>query len=889
MDENWPKIEALFLQALDLDSDVREQWVRQQTTGNPTLCQRVLELLHADREEAFLLDRPVTAEAQREAEAHEALLGQRLGAYRVVERLGEGGMALVYRAVRDDDRYEAEVAIKVSRRSAASSAALASFDAECRTLARLDHPNIARLLDAGTTASGAPFLVMEQVRGRPLIRYAEEEQLDVVDRLRLFAIVCRTVQFAHQNLVVHRDLKPSNILVTDDGVPKLLDFGIATVLHGTRGSGDGDGACRSFTPEYASPEQWEGGPHTTSTDVFSLGVILYRLLTGASPFVPDGGEPLEQAGGESEVVAPSQRVADRARAGAADGGSRKLGRTARTRAAELRGDLDCIVLRALRRDPSERYPSAEQFAEDLERHLAGLPVRARGDSFLYRTRRFVARNRWSSGLAALAATALFTSTAVSVYYAREANRGWDAAEAEAARVGIEAASAKHVCSFVTEAFLSSTELRPADTALARHRLELQADHIRHEFPHEPALRAKLFDGLGRAALALRLIDLAEALFEESRRLGSERYSETSLEVALSLEGVGRCQWETGDLRGAIETFERRLELHERFAGDQAADVAAAANDLGVLLHRVGELSRALELHRRALKLRQVGSGEQSSLFAESLNNVAAVLQDLGELEEAAVLLDRCLEIRRRSLGEFHPLTAQAVANQAVLMHRMGEFERAREGYDQALEAYALMRSAGREGRVHTLTNRAQLAVAEGAFSDAERDLREAREICEESYSADALQKVPILLKLAQVRTAQRRFGEALEHVDQSLAILGRAEGALPQRKALALQHRGNILLSLEREDEARTALFDALDTLEQTESPDLRTLGFLRVSIGMCFARQGLVEDAVAWIEEGRSILERSAPIDAPELVLAREELATIRGSTPGDGSSSPN
>ena len=425
----WRRLETLFAQALALGPDERSGFLDRAASESPELRAELDALLAADAEAEGLLEDAVGAglelihearEVRAARDAREAEPGapapgpsgvagtpaERLGPHRLIGEIGRGGMSRVFLAERADGLYGQRVAIKLLLPGLDRQDLLRRFATERRILARLEHPNIARLYDGGTTVTGEPYFVMEVVDGRPIDRFCDEQGLDVGARLRLFQEVCRAVHYAHQNLVVHRDLKPSNVLVTADGTPKLLDFGIAKLLDPDDAPGGDEAtrtALRPMTPRYASPEQVRGDAVTTASDVFSLGVLLYRLLAGRLPFPPDGLRPgeLERRIAEEDPPPPSA-VAERP----------ELRR-------HLAGDLDTVVLCALAKEPARRYHSAEQLALDLERHLAGHPVSARPATFAYRTSRFLRRHAWAAGaIAAFAVLLLAFALSTAVQSAR---------------------------------------------------------------------------------------------------------------------------------------------------------------------------------------------------------------------------------------------------------------------------------------------------------------------------------------------------------------------------------------------------------------------------------------------------------------------------------------
>ncbi len=381
----WERVKTIFEAARNLDPPARRTFLDDACGQSSELKSELESLLCAWDKAGEFLDTPaVEANAAEIADAvHGADAGLRLGAYRTVREIGHGGMGVVYEALRDDDEYRQRVAIKLIAFGMATDPLRQRFRSERQILAGLDHPNIARLLDGGTTAGGQPYLVMEYVEGVPLTEYCARERLGTRERLKLFRTICSAVHAAHRRLIVHRDLKPGNVLVTSDGAPKLLDFGIAKAL-GAEDRGEETGITAvMYTPEYASPEQVRGEPVTTATDVYSLGVILYELLTGCLPYSLGGLSSFEAA--QAICAAPPAKPSSAAPA---------LRKT-------LDGDLDNILLKALHKDPERRYASAEQFSEDIQRHLSGAPVLARADTVRYRAAKFARRH--SIGLAAVAA------------------------------------------------------------------------------------------------------------------------------------------------------------------------------------------------------------------------------------------------------------------------------------------------------------------------------------------------------------------------------------------------------------------------------------------------------------------------------------------------------
>lgn len=419
--DRWRIVKALFDEALDLPSEARDVWLADATVGDEPLRREVESLLEALREEKDRFERPASfppdgLEGAGGTPGPE--VGSRVGPYRLVRVVGQGGMGVAFEAYRDDDHYQKRVAIKTISRGRDSDLILRRFRYERQILARLEHRNIAGLLDGGVTDSGQPYFAMEYVVGQPIDRHCDAERLGVRERLQLFRQVCAAVQYAHQNLVIHRDLKPSNILVTADRTVKLLDFGIAKLLRDDDGS-DGEGLTQPgvvpLTTAYASPEQVRGEVVTTATDVFSLGLVLYKLLSGQHPFGRDlpSREEIRRRISEETPPPPSALVTTETASRVESSGMKRLQKS-------LHGDLDSIVLMALRKEQSRRYGSVEQLGEDILRYLAGLPVAAQADSMGYRLGKFVRRNRPGVIGAAAAFLALVAGLWGTAWQAREA-------------------------------------------------------------------------------------------------------------------------------------------------------------------------------------------------------------------------------------------------------------------------------------------------------------------------------------------------------------------------------------------------------------------------------------------------------------------------------------
>jgi serine/threonine protein kinase/tetratricopeptide (TPR) repeat protein len=652
-------------------------------------------------------------------------VARRIGAYQILRELGHGGMGTVFLAARADDQYQKRVAIKVVR-GTDSAEVIRLFRRERQILAGLEHPNIARLLDGGTTEDGLPFFVLEYVEGEPIDRYCDAHALSTHERLRLFQGVCAAVQHAHRNLAVHRDLKPSNIMVTAEGTPKLLDFGIAKLVS-PGASGEGSTATGlAMTPAYASPEQARGGLVTTATDVYSLGVILYELLTGHRPYRLKSYEPLEVLRAVSEEVPEKPSTAVRrteftvlpdgttGEATAASVSRTREGTPARLR-RRLQGDLDTIVMMALRKEPDRRYGSVEAFSEDVRRYLEGLPVAARRGSVGYQAGKFVRRHM--VGVSAAAALLLLV---VSFGVAMAA---------QSRRTARERDKAERLAGFMVDIFqVSDPSEARGNTVTAREVLDAGVEKISKQLEAEPETRATLLAAMGRVYRSLGLYERAKQLLTEALRLRRDVLRRQDPELAKSLHGVAVLLYDMGDYAGAESLYREALELQKKLLGPEHQEVASTLSALATVLYSTGDYAGAESLHRETLALRRKLLGDQHADVSESLTNLAAVLTAKGRYDEAEPLFRKALEIDQRLFGDNHPSVATDINNVAAILEEKGDHAAAEPLYREALAIRRKVLGNQHPAVATTLNNLAVLRAAIGDPRGAEPLYREALEI-----------------------------------------------------------------------------------------------------------------------------------------------------------------
>jgi serine/threonine protein kinase len=659
--DRWRRVDALFAAVLETAAADREAFLAAATAEDGELRRAVEELLAADAASATFLDRPA-GELLGLVPAPALEAESRLGPYRLLRRLGDGGMGTVYLARRADEHYEQDVAVKVIRSGLASPEALHRFFAERQILARLEHPGIARLYDGGSTEDGRPYLVMELVEGLPVDEYCDLHQLTIDRRLDLFRRICAAVEHAHQNLLVHRDLKPANILVTTAGEPKLLDFGIAKRLEpGTATRPDAtQTGLRLMTPNYASPEQVRGDAVATPSDVYSLGVLLYELFAGRSPYRLTRGLPheIEQAICEQEPERPSLALF---RAGAPSAGEIAAARGTRPQALRrrLQGDLDNIVLMALRKEPQRRYGSAAELARDLENHVQSLPVAARSDTLSYRTAKFLRRHR--AGTAAAAVVALLVAGFIVSLIVQDR------------RLVRERDKARYALSFLTDTFKDADPYHTKGERLTADEIMTRgADRVSRDLARQPDVQAALMDAIGEVERGLGRYDRAEPLLRRSLELRRAAFGPASLEVAESLEHLGRLQQDRSALAASERLLRGALAIKRARLGNGSLETAKALDELGVLLEAEGEPVEAEKLDREALAIAMRVEGAIGPTVAESLLQLAKAKLAQGNSMAAERLARQGLVVERGVLDARDPRLYRVQTNVAEVLIAAGK-------------------------------------------------------------------------------------------------------------------------------------------------------------------------------------------------------------------------
>jgi len=844
----WRRVNEVFAEAMQQPPGLREDWVAAAIDDDPPLAAYVQSLLRVDPSVEItvegVFDRPGEGEQSRGL----TMSGSRIGPFEIDRLLGEGGMGRVYLAHRADEHFEQQVAIKVGAQRLVDPMTQARLRAERQILANLAHPNIAKLFDGGTTSDGVPYLVMEYVDGVPIDVYCDSHRLTVAERLELLVTVCDAIHYAHQNLVIHRDIKAANVLVTDDGVPKLLDFGIAKLIDHD-GHVD-DGLTREgvavLTPSNAAPEQIRQQPITTATDTYALGLLMYRLLSGTPAFDLTNCPPMEFARivCDHPPTPPSQLFAQIARSDAVLGQEIAADRRSQPKAFErlLRGDIDTIVMKALRKEPHRRYGSCLELADDIHRHLHALPIEARADSQLYKARKFVQRH--ALGVAS-AAAALVTLLVFAIVLSVQNER-----------ITAERDHAIAVSRFLEEIFTTPdpAHARGLDKT-AKEILAVGAERIRNDLGDRPEVQSELMETIGRvylnlgeytpsiemleASLALRLESLgaehadvargknqlAEALIrkaeyarardllEQSLAVNRARRGAASPEVADNLYNLAELHLATGGLDAAESYANQSIGIYVPLGIAYGIELAEAKNTLSRILQVRGRLDETERLLRESIEIVEATGGKDHPLLAYYLQNLGVLLQSQGKLVAAEETLEEAIETTRRVLGEKHDLVATTLSIQGGLLQQRGAYDEAEAAYREALAIDIERRGPAHPYVGYDLTGLAILLHDMGRLPEAEERLREALGIYAASLDPDHQYIASALTELGAVLVSRDAASDAVPLLTEALRIRRVDYPDDNVLTAATMVELGSAVLDTGQTDEARALILNAAEIL----------------------------------------------------------------------------
>jgi len=748
---------GVFSEYLDRPEAGRDEWLETRLQGRPEVLARVLRLIDAEQRSAGFLEGDPRGTALR------GRAGDRLGPWELVGQLAIGGMSRVFRARRTDGVYEQDVAVKLFDGAHLDASTAGRFDAERRILAALDHPGIARIIDGGESDDGTPYVVMELVHGQPITHYCNRHELDLPERLALFQKVCVALEVAHRHGVVHRDIKAGNVMVSNNGEPKVIDFGIAKVLSSGGIAVDLPETRQGnalMTPEYASPEQLRGGPVDVTSDVYSLGVLLYELLTGTRPHKIAGLSPVEMENTVCNTVPadPSEMVKQRRASPPVGLGEANFLRR------RLRGDIDRIVMTAMRLEPASRYTSALGLSQDIERHLSGQAVRARGASKLYRTTRFIGRHR--AGFAATAAAFGLLVVALVVVDTQRERAREEAARAESARA------------FLAEMIQRADPFENADEPTLAGALKQAIPGLGQRFEGQPLLEAEMRYAIGYALQNLGEVQPAREQLELALEL--RRKSGSPVDLAEVHDGLGIVGWWESDFDASRDHFQRALELLTDAQSERARvlSVNILANWAAMMID-AGNNEASERLALQALEGAESADAVSAETLAAIWSTVATARDGLERGEEALEAFERTLEIQREATGEMHPSYAIVLNNMALMYYGMDRLEDATEAMQQSVQIRRATLGETHPQTATALFNLARLQTIAGDYEKAEANARTALAVAENGYQPGHPRIGKAHEALAIVLEARGRPTEAMTHASQAKAIYEQAAAVDP--------------------------------------------------------------------------------------------------------------
>ncbi|WP_234572403.1 serine/threonine-protein kinase [Rhodohalobacter sp. 614A] len=891
--DRWLQIDTLFKEVLELPSHSRKTFLRDTCGADTELMNHVEKLLQMHDEAEDLLGEsagtfaaPIIPDLLTKmggyTEESEAP-GSTVGPYEILEKIGRGGMGSVYVAKKADAPYDKKVALKLVRRGMDTQDILRRFHHEGKILASLEHANIAQLYDGGVHTDGRPFFVMEYIQGEPIDKYCNKHKLSIRERLELFKTVCEAVHYAHQNLVVHRDIKPANVLVTDDGTIKLVDFGIAKLLQPDEISVTHyhtQTGMRLMTPEFAAPEQIQGKQITTASDIYALGVLLYLLVTGQKPYRIEKNSMLEMERVicETEPIRPSEAVAGEIRSVSqviteettdSELNARFGKKDAEDLKKELAGDIDRIVLMALRKEPDRRYRSALGFAEDIENYLQGRPVYARPSTIQYRIQKFIHRNRWAVLASAIAIFAVISGLAIALWQADVARTERDVAQNEAAK-------AQAAQDYLIQLFEAADPAENrGEQMTAQEIVRNGIARIEADLAGQPEVQTEMYSVLGRVEQALGDFDQSEELLQKAldntRKLRGENHPDVAA-ISYLLGDVLR--WK-GDYDRSETLLREALEMRRHFIQGDDPDIAMNMDRLARTLEMKGDFEEAESLYRQALTMRQKLFGENSDAVAANLNNLGWLLFQMGEIESSEEALRRSLDIREKLVLAPHPDLASTMSNLSVVLRTKGDFKDAEYFSVQALEQERKLYGEDHPRVTTALNNRTLILLELGHYEEAAKNYQQILENNRRQLGPDHLYVGFALSGLSDALIESGRNDEAISFLDEAIDVFRVSVGENHRYYAMGLAFKGKAL-SEKAPDKAIPFLEQSMDIYEQTVGENHPDLARTLTIYGKALQADGKKDEAESAFKEALEIQRHTISVNHKNTIWTLTNLGQL-------------
>jgi len=729
-------IKSVFERALELDKLSRESFFQNLNEEEKKYEKEVKSLLEAyEGNDDFLEIKTSRGIFSEDNIGPHPLIGKHIGTYLIEEEIGVGGMGIVFSGKRDDQEFDQKVAIKILKQGLTSEYLVKRFENERQTLANLQHPNIAKLFDGGKTDEGLPYLVMEYIDGVPITKYCSDNKLTVDETLKLFVTVCNAIQYAHKNLIIHRDIKPENILVNNDGRPKLLDFGVSKLLDEdivSTNAGLTKTGTYHLTPEYASPEQIKGETINTSSDIYSLGVLLYRLLSLQLPYKIYNSSPLaiSKILDEGKVLKPSDVLIKKTEETKNSKSVDEINSAIyKELSKKLKGDLDNIVLKAMHKDSGQRYTLVQDLATDIERYMNGQTVSAREDTYSYRFTKFVQRHKVGVAMFVLFNVLVASGIIAIIYQGRLAAKERDKAK-------IENAKFEKVNSFLQEMLASVDPSEIGRDVKVYDVLEKAAENVKEELRGQPEVEASIRSTLGNTYVNLGEYDKGKPFLDESYRINKGIYGEESKEVAENIHDLGLYYDWVGDYKKADSLYGKSIDLFRVVLEEPTKIFGDALNNHAIVKMHFSEYDVAEKLYLEAIDISRKVEGEKSRNLAVMMNNLAYNYTDAGKYDDAKKYYKESLEIILEVLGENRPEAGTAYNNLAWLNMQQNEYDSAEVYLERSYKLKYNLKGEDHPDIGLALNNLGVLQIRKKNYEKAEQYLLDAIKQYRKTYEKD---------------------------------------------------------------------------------------------------------------------------------------------------------